>query len=142
MMLCGISLSNLIVSRWEIPRILVQSAIYLSIAIAALYLYHFHLVSFRYTLTDESFAIERIAGDRQKTIASIYLDDICEIGVTRPRRGQMPRIMNASVSSKESIWIMVSEKDMHMIGYRVSPSNEFLEKLTLQHQIAQTQKDQ
>ena len=137
-----ISLTNLIVSQWEISRVLVQLTLYLCVGLIAGYVYRFHYITFRYTLTDQIFAIERIAGNDQKTIASIFLEDICDIGSTRTGFKRRSRIINTSVISKQkSIWVTIAESDMRLICYRVNLSQEFLNKLLSQWQIAKAQKE-
>ena len=137
-----ISLTNLIVSQWEISRVLVQLTLYLCVGLIAGYVYRFHYITFRYTLTDQIFAIERIAGNDQKTIASIFLEDICDIDSTRTGLKRRSRIINASVSSKQNtIWITAVELGTRLICYRVNLSQEFFNKLLSQWQIAKAQKE-
>lgn len=141
LMVGAISLTNLVVGKWGISRILVQPTIYICLSLMAGYLYRYHYITFRYTLTDQMLAIERIAGNHQKVIASFFLEDIRAIDSDRTSLKRQHRIINASVSPKQKpTWITVAENDTRMICYRVNLSSGFLEKLQSQWQIAKAQK--
>ena len=142
LMVGAISLTNLIVGKWGISRILVQPAVYICLGLIAGYLYRYHYITFRYTLTDQMFAIERIAGNHQKAIATVFLEDIRAIDSDKTSLKRQSRIINVSITSKQkSFWITVAENDTSMICYRVNLSPEFLEKLLSQWQIVKAQKD-
>ena len=142
LMIVGISLTNLVVDRWAISRILVQAGVYICLALAAGYVYRVHYISFRYTLTNQMLAIEQIAGNRIKTVATIPLQDISEIGAVKSTEQYAPKIMNASHFAKaESTWITVLEQDKQNVCYRVSISQAFREQLARQWDIAKAQKD-
>lgn len=141
LMVGAITLTNLVVSKWGISRALVQSTTYICLGLVVGYLYRYHYITFRYTLTNQMFAIERIAGNHQKAIATAFLEDIREIGSAKSSFKRQPRIINAFFSKQQSTWITVAENDTRMICYRVNLSQEFLEKLQSQRQIAKAQKE-
>lgn len=143
LMIVGISLTNLVVDRWGISRILVQAGVYICLALVAGYVYRVYYISFRYTLTNQMLAIEQIAGNRIKTVATIPLQDISEIGAVKSTEQQFTRrTINASHFSKmESTWITVLEQDKQNVCYRVGISQAFREELARQWDIAKAQKD-
>lgn len=135
-----ISLANLLYARWQIPRMIVQPALYLVIALCGAYLYRFHTISFRYTLTDQMLAIERITRKHEQTIAAVFLDEISEIGANRPAVWRVNHDKSASILlRRKSILIIIPEHGQDVL-YSISPSEEFLEKLTAQWQTAKAQK--
>ena len=76
LMIACISIGNLLEANWQIPRLLTQPILYAMIAISGAFLYRRHFICFRYTLTDEQFAIEQTGGNREKTIAVIMISEI------------------------------------------------------------------
>ncbi len=131
----AISLANLIEARWQIPRIYTQPAFYLLIAGCAAYIYRFHSIIYRYTLTDEILVIEQIAGVRTRLITALQLNEIEEISTTRRDTYQKAKRYNASVlPRKNSIFITVGNEGSGK-SYRISPSEEFIQQLNAQWQL-------
>jgi hypothetical protein len=119
----------------------VQPALYAAIAVCGVIVYRRNYISFRYTLTDRMFAIERIAGNREETLTAVPLRDIQAILHEQELTGSKWRVYNASKSTRsKSITIFVKEKKMET-AWRISPSDYFLQKLTAQWQLALSQKE-
>ena len=132
LMIGAISLANLIEARWQTPRIYIQPTLYLLIVGCAVYVYRFHSITYRYTLTDEFFVIEQIAGAKTRLIAALQLNEIKEISATRSNPYLKARQYNASVlPKKNSIFITVGNEGDGK-SYRISPSEEFIHQLNAQ----------
>ncbi len=136
-----ISLANLLDARWNIPRYLVQPALYVIIAVGAIYVYLHYFVSFRYTLTDELIAVEKVAGKKETTILVTSLNTITEISRYDKKQKKCFSCTNASVQSKRNTTCITITQDGKDVMYCIASSEEFLEKLTAQWQIAKAQKE-
>lgn len=137
----AISLANLLDEHWQISRLIVQPALYAAIAICSWIVYRRHYISYRYTLTDRMFAIDRISGNRERTILAVPLTEINWISVFKRGAMNQKHIHNASILPRQkSIYIEYRENEAETI-YRISPSDEFFEKLTAYWRTAGTQKE-
>lgn len=137
----AISLTSLLENRWQIPRYLTQPALYAILAACGWLIYRHFYVSYRYTLTDQMFAIERIAGNRERTILAAPLDEICEIQAFSRTAAKRTRPINASILPRRmSTLIALSGQDTRVM-YRIGPSESFLQKLTAQWQSVRAQKE-
>lgn len=135
-----ISLANLLYARWQIPRYVVQPPIYVLIAICGVYAYQKHYLSYRYTLTDRMFAIERIAGSGERTMVAISLYEITNIAPYE-RGNAQEGIRNASVLPRWRSVLILLEENGRESAYRISPSEEFLEQLNAQWRLHRPQKE-
>ena len=130
-----ISLANLIEARWQIPRIYLQPALYLLIAGCVVYVYRFHSITYRYTLTDEIFVIEQIASSMTRLIATLSLNDVQEISTNRSESYPKAKRYNASVlPKKNSVFITVADEG-NARSYLISPSEEFIHLLNAQWRL-------
>ncbi len=136
LILVVISIGNLLFSRWQIPRYLVHLPLYTLIAIACLYIYRRHYLSFRYTLTDQTFAVERVAGNSDRSLVAVPLADINYLAAyTHAARSKLP-IVNASVRKKRESILIVTRFEGEAIALIISPSEDFLTKLSAQRETA------
>lgn len=132
----AILLANMIEARWQIPRIYIQPTLYLLIAGCAVYVYRFHSITYRYTLTDEVFVIEQIAGAKTRLIAVLQMNEVKEISANRSEAYQKTIRYNASVSPKKTSIFITVESEGNGKSYRISPSEEFIHQLNAQWQLA------
>ena len=79
LVLAVISVANFAATHWQIPREWVQLPLYAILIAASILVYRRHYVCYRYTLTDQTFAVDRIAGNRERTMAAIDLSEIDDI---------------------------------------------------------------
>ena len=129
-----ICIGNLAYERWEIPRFITQPILYGLIAICGLLLYGRHYICYRYTLTDEQFAIEQIGGSREKTIAVMMISDISQLSQQTQEVNFRRKKIDASLPpSKNATWIYATV-DGAETAYRISASDSFLNMLTQQMQ--------
>ena len=136
-----ISLANLLEERWQIPRMIVQPALYAAIAICVWIVYRRYDISYRYTLTDRIFAIDRISGNRERTMIAVLLTEITGISGFQRETTIGRRIHKASIlSRRKSIFIECRVNGAETI-FRISPSKEFCEKLAAQWRTAGAQKE-
>ena len=131
----AISLANLIEERWQIPRNYVKPLLTLLIAGCAVYVYRFHYITYRYTLTDEVFVIEQIAGTKTRLIAVLSLNEVTEISAKRDEQHQTVKQYNASVVPKKNSIFVTTGSDGSVKIYRVSPSEEFIHQLNVQWRL-------
>ncbi|HML67455.1 MAG TPA: hypothetical protein PKA81_03595 [Clostridia bacterium] len=132
LMIGCISIGNLLYANRQIPRHVTQPILYAVIAISGAFLYRWHFLCFRYTLTDEQFAIEQIGGSREKTIAVMMISEIHGIVKQTERDNVHGKKVDASVlPSKNTIWICATLGGTEM-AYRISASDAFLERLMQQ----------
>ena len=130
-----ISLANLIEERWQIPRNYVQLALMLLVAGCAVYVYQFHYITYRYTLTDAVFVIERVAGTKTSLIAVLSLSEVTEISARRDEQHQTAKRYNASVMPKKNSICITAGNDGSVKSYRISPSEEFIHQLNMQWRL-------
>ena len=136
MMIGCISLGNLLYSLWQISRYVTQPILYAAIAICGAYLYRRHYRCYRYTLTDEMFAIEQIGFGGEKTLAVVWLTDILRIFDQPEQKRVIGRIIRASLPPlKAATWVQTLV-DGNEVMYRISASERFVEKLIAQWQNA------
>ena len=127
-----ISIGNLLYNHFQIPRHITQPILYALIAICGFYLYRRHYICYRYTLTEDQFAIEQIGGRTEKTIAVIALDDIRAIAPSHDSTKASGKIIRASLPPKETQTRVSAAADGVDTEYIVSASEEFMQKLTAQ----------
>jgi hypothetical protein len=141
LMIGTISPANLLYARWQIPRYAVQPSIYALIAICGFYIYKRHTISYRYTLTDRIFAIERITANKERTIAAASLEDIDIAEDSTRAHGAVTRGVHASTMPRRlSKTIYIEEKGTRT-AYRISPSEELLKKLAEQIRIVKAKRE-
>ena len=134
LMIACISIGNLLEANWQIPRLLTQPILYAMIAISGAFLYRRHFICFRYTLTDEQFAIEQTGGNREKTIAVIMISEIHTIvKQTEQRRVRCKKVDASLPPLKNATWIHMTT-DGTETAYRISASDSFLNMMAQQMQ--------
>ena len=136
LILAVISIGNLLFAHAQIPRYLVHLPLYAMIAVVCLYIYRRHYISFRYTLTDQTFAIERIAGNKERALAAVRLADIASIAAYAHSEKKEATIQNASVKPKQNALLLLARSDGEETALLISPSEDFLSKLTAQWETA------
>jgi len=134
LMIGCISIANLLYASWQIPRQITQPVLYALIAICGLYLYRRHYICYRYTLTDDLFAIERVGGKMEKTIAVIALEDILAILPFAEKRTISGKTIHASLPPKETQMFVNVKNGDGEITYSISTSQDFIHQLTAQWQ--------
>mgnify|MGYP001194044916 CR=1 FL=1 len=137
----SISLGNLLYARWLIPRYVTQPALYVLIALGCLYVYRRHFLSYRYTLTDEMLAIERIGGNGERAIAAVSLHHIRRIAGYRRAGNTTTRIVNAALPPRGMSTLVTVRENARETVYRIGASEDFAEKLTAQWRKAMAQKE-
>jgi hypothetical protein len=126
------SVGNLLYNNFQIPRHLTQPILYALIAICGFYLYRRHFISYRYTLTEDQFAIEEVGGRTERTIAVIAIDDVCAIAPSHDNTKTAGKIIRASLPPKETQTRVKAIADGIETTYIVSASEELIQKLTAQ----------
>jgi hypothetical protein len=127
-----ISLGNLLYATVQIPRQITQPILYALIAVCGFYLYRRHYICYRYTLTDEQFAIEEVGGRIEKTIAVVSLNDIRRISSFYDSTKITGKTIHAALPPKEAQTRITAISDGAETTYIVVASEEFIQKLTAQ----------
>ncbi|HWQ98640.1 MAG TPA: hypothetical protein VN538_11180 [Clostridia bacterium] len=127
-----ISIGNLLYNSFQIPRHLTQPILYALIAICGFYLYRRHYICYRYTLTEDQFAIEEVGGRTERTIAVIALADVRAITPSHDNTNATGKIIRASLPPKETQTRVKAIADGIETTYIVSASEELIQKLTAQ----------
>ncbi|MEA5048791.1 MAG: hypothetical protein VB034_09315 [Eubacteriales bacterium] len=133
LILAVISAANLLYAKWQVPRFLVQPPLYVLITIGALLIYRRHYVSFRYTLTDQTFAVERLTDGNEKAVVSLLLKDVAEIG-THPGKTFGRRVIFASFRPKKDSTAIRARLGEEEVVLWISPGETFLRKMVIQWQ--------
>lgn len=131
----AIALANLFESRWQIPRYFVQPPLYALLVVVGMLVYRRHYVAFRYTLTDQTLAIERLAGDSQKAMTAVLLSDIDEISEGNTARFGLFTV-NAFVFRTNPCVTVRAVDGRQKETIVLSPGEAFLEQLTAQWQAS------
>ena len=134
LMIGCISIANLLYTNWQIPRQISQPALYAMIAICGFYFYRRHYICYRYTLTDDLFAIERVGGRMDKTIAVIAFNDIQAILPFAEKKNILRKKIHASLPPKETQMFVNIKNGDGEITYSISASQDFVHQLTVQWQ--------
>ena len=124
----SISLGNLLYDRLSISRYITQPILYIIFAVCGYLLYKRHYISYRYTLTNEELAIERI-GNTEKTIAAIPLCDIMLIQKTSFERRLVGRTVYAALPTVKNTIHLKARIDGNEICYIIGPSDDFMQQL-------------
>lgn len=134
LMICCISIANLLYTNWQIPRQITQPTLYILIAICGFFLYRRHYICYRYTLTDDLFAIERVGGNAEKTTAVIAIEDIQAIFPFAEKKNISGKMVHAFLPPKETHTFVKVKNISGEITYSISASAEFIHQLTAQWQ--------
>ena len=132
LMLGCISLGNMLYANWQIPRHITQPILYGLIAICGVSLYRRHFICFRYTFTDEQFAIEQTGGSKEKTIAEILIRDIRQISSHAEVKRVSGKTVDASLPPREATSWIFATVDGNDIAYCISASEAFLDTMKQQ----------
>lgn len=133
LVLAAISAANFAATNWQIPREWVQLPLYAMLIAAGILIYRRHYVCYRYTLTDQTFAVDRIAGNTERTIAAIDLRQIDGICADHEDRKTGTRTIYASVLPKRKSVRLTARLDGLETVLYISPSEDFY--TTLQAQL-------
>jgi len=137
-----ISIGNLLYANWQIPRHITQPILYAMLAGFGYWIYRRHYLSYRYTLTNEMFAIEQIKGNGDQTIAAMELREIRNICGYVEKSCTGKRTIFASIPPRrETTWI-TAQLDGKEVDYSISASEDFIAKLTAQWRLSQTRQEQ
>ena len=135
LVLTVISVANFAATHWQIPREWVQLPLYAILIAASILVYRRHYVCYRYTLTDQTFAVDQIAGNRERTIAAIDLSEIDGIPADHKDGRTAMRTIYASVLPKRKSARLTARLDGRETVLYISPSEDFF--TTLQAQVQQ-----
>ena len=130
-----ISAANFAAAHWQIPREWVQLPLYATLIAAGIFIYRRHYVCYRYTLTDQTFAVDRIAGNTERAIAALDLHEMHAIQVEHEASKAAGRTINASVLPKRKSVRLTAFLDGQETILYISPSEDFY--TTLQAQLQQ-----
>ena len=134
LILAVISTANLLYAKWQVPRFLVQPPLYALIAIGSLVVYRRHYVSFRYTLTDQTLAVERLTDRNEKAVVSLFLKDISAIGSCLVKPSGR-RAIYASFRPKKSSTAICARLEKEEIVLWISPGEAVLQKMIAQWKL-------
>jgi hypothetical protein len=131
-----IAAGNALSAVWPVPRVFVQITLYILLLVIGWYVYRYLLTSFRYTLTDRVFAVERVVGKKERADVGVHLVDIIQIIPAIQINDLEGKSRNLSArSKKDSVAVVIRAQTGNRI-FIVSPSAEFLEQLKAQWKIA------
>lgn len=127
---------NALSANWSVPRVFVQVTLYVLLLVIGWYVYRYFLTAFRYTLTDRVFSVERVVGKRERADVGVHLADIVKIVPAVRLDGTEGKRKNLSARpKKDSVAVVIRARAGSRV-FIVSPSEEFLEKLTTQWKLA------
>jgi len=126
--------ANILSSYLNIPREFVQLPLYALLAASSYYAYRRHYVCYRYTLTDQTFAVDRISGTKERFIAAILLTDIESIRPPNRTSEETNRVLYASVQNRKQSFCMNAMLNGQMTRLYISISEEFYTALLAQMQ--------
>lgn len=132
LILAVISLANALQTRLTIPRVAVQLPLYALIAVACFFVYRKNLVSYRYTLTDRVFAIDRLTEGKEQTLAAIRLEEIELMLFGNQTAFEKLPVLDASVRARRTSARIVARLDGRRVALFFSPSEDFFQKLYAQ----------
>ena len=124
----SISLGNLLYDRLSISRYITQPILYALFTVSGYIVYKRCFICFRYTLTNEELAIERI-GNTEKTIAAIPLYNIMLIRKTSVERRLAGRTVHAALPTVKNRIHLIARIDGKVICYIIGPSDAFAQQL-------------
>ena len=126
--------ANVVSFSLNIPRELVQLPLYALLTASCYYAYRRHYVCYRYTLTDQTFAVDRISGTKEHALAAILLTDIESVRPPDAIRDKASRVLYASVRNRKQSYRMNAMLDGQMTRLSISISEEFYLALLAQMQ--------
>jgi hypothetical protein len=138
LMIGCISVGNLLYASVQIPRFITQPILYALIAICGVILYRWHFICFRYTLTDEQFAIEQVGGNREKIIAVMMICDIRNIATHDEAKNLSGKKVDSSLPPKQNATWICATVDGVETAYRISASEAFLTTMRQQMEKLRT----
>mgnify|MGYP001370377981 CR=1 FL=1 len=131
-----IAAGNALSAHWSVPRIYIQLTMYAVLLALGWYVYRYYLTSFRYTLTDRLFAIERVVGKKQRADECIRLSDITRMQPFDRESTQGAKVKNLTArAKKDSLAVTVRDAKGTRV-LLVSPGEELTEKLSAQWKVA------
>lgn len=133
--IASISLGNLLYDRLSISRYITQPILYALFTVCGYIVYKRCFICFRYTLTNEELAIERI-GNTEKTIAAIPLYNIMLIRKTSVERWLAGRTVHAALPPMQNAIRIQARMGEEDVCYIISPSDAFLSQLQIAWQKA------
>jgi len=131
-----IAAGNALSAHWDVPRIYIQLTMYAILLALGWYVYRYYLTSFRYTLTDRLFAIERIVGKKQRADECVRLSDITRMESFERDAAQGAKVKRlTALAKKDSLAVTVRDAKGTRI-LLISPGEELKEKLAAQWKVA------
>lgn len=131
--------ANALEERLQIPREYPQIALYALLLGVGWYIYRFRLTTFRYTLTDRFFAIDRLTGQSERAEERVLLSDIFYIEAyaqAHSNGSRLETIRNRSILPRRMSTVIRYWDDATEHALLISPSELLLEQLNEQWQIA------
>lgn len=125
--------ANLLSTALEIPRETIQLPLYALLLAASCFVYRRHYVCYRYTLTNQTFAVDRISGNKERALFAVLLRDMALVQPGNTTRVRVKHVVHASVLSERRSIRMNATLDGHKTVFYLSPSKEFY--ATLQAQV-------
>lgn len=135
----SIAAANALEERLQIPREYPQIALYALLLTLGWYIYRFRLTTFRYTLTDRVFAIDRLTGQSERAEERFLLSDITYIEAyiqAHSNGSRLETIRNRSILPRRMSTVIRYRDDATKHVLLISPSESLLEQLNKQWQIA------
>lgn len=139
----SIAAANALEERLQIPREYPQIALYALLLGAGWYIYRFRLTTFRYTLTDRVFAIDRLTGQAERAEERILLGEILQVEGFANAQGSKTRLgaaRNRSVLPRKKSSMILYRDGGEEYALLISPSEALFEQLNEQWQIAVQEK--
>lgn len=135
----SIAAANALEERLQIPREYPQIALYALLLALGWYIYRFRLTTFRYTLTDRVFAIDRLTGQSERAEERFLLSDIFYIEAyaqAHSNGSRLKAIRNRSILPRRMSTVIRYRDDATERVLLISPSESLLEQLNEQWLIA------
>jgi hypothetical protein len=127
-----IAAGNALSTIWDVPRIYIQLTMYAILLALGWYVYRFYLTSFRYTLTDRLFAVERVVGKKQRADECVRLSDVTRIQSFDRENARNVKVKNLSVRpKKDSLAVTIRDAKGTRI-LLVSPGEELATRIATQ----------
>ncbi len=126
---------NALSDRWQLPRLFVQLSLYAILLAIGWLVYRYCLVSFRYTLTQRMFRVERIVGRKERAEENVHLSDIAWIRLAADPACDIRRARRVYTGKRKNT-LAVGIRAAKQYTLLISPSDELKEKLIRQWKIA------
>ncbi|MEN6418949.1 MAG: hypothetical protein ABFC73_08525 [Clostridiaceae bacterium] len=140
----SIAAANALEERLQIPREYPQIALYALLLFAGWYVYRFRLTTFRYTLTDRVFAIDRLTGQAERAEERVLLGEILQVegfASAQNSKSRLGALRNRSILPRKKSTAIRYRDGGEELTLLISPSEALLEQLNEQWQNARNAKE-